>query len=31
MKMMINGTLIYPPADRDAAFAAADPQQALSL
>lgn len=30
-KVMINGTLIYPPTDRDTAFAAANPQQALSL
>lgn len=31
MKMMINGTLIYPPSDRASAFAAADPQQALGV
>jgi len=31
MKIAINGTLIYPPTDREAAFAAANPQQALSL
>lgn len=30
-KIMINGTLIYPPTDRETAFAAANPQQALSL
>lgn len=31
MKIMINGKLIHPPLDREAAFAAANPAVALAL